>query len=157
MTGPDTSIAINQLEAHPIELDDQGYDDNGCYWGVGTTLYWVTTPDGKHDAYVRADDAVRARLLAAEEIPLRAWEREQAEIDRSTPAIVEPEHLPDGSYGYSDEPVTSPMSQSTDRIRTTALQRDSATGQANEATQASPARPTGKTSGSGTAGRAGPT
>ncbi len=157
MTGSDTSIAVEQLEAHRIDLDDQGYDDNGCYWGVGQPLYWVVTPDGKRDVHVRADDATRARQLAAEEIPLRQWERDQAESERSTPVSVEPEHGPDGTYGYSNDPQMNPASPSTEKRNTGLPQPESAPDPADGARQASPARLAGKAGGSGPSGQAGPT
>lgn len=157
MTAGDTSPFLEQLEVHRIELDDQGYDGNGSYWGTGTPLFWVTTADGKHDCFVRADDATRARLIAAEEIPLLVWERDQAEIERNGPTVVEPEHLYDGRYGFAECAQIQSAPPPNDKRGTAIQQTDRPTELSDDATQAPPARPAGKAGGSGPAGQAGPT
>lgn len=121
-----------ELEAHRIDLDDQGYDEHGSYWGIGQPLYWVTTSDGRHDCFVRADDVPRALLAALDELPIQEAER----ILRAADADA------------ASEPIESPIASSMNAPRADG---------AEEAGSAEPSRPTGATVGKASPGKAGPT
>lgn len=55
----------NRLYAERIAINRQGYDRRGKYWGVGLPLYRVTTGDGFLDIHVRAENAKKAKEVAA--------------------------------------------------------------------------------------------
>lgn len=121
-----------ELEAHRIELDDEGYDEHGSYWGVGQPLYWVTTTDGRHDCFVRADDPPRALLAASEELPIQEAER----ILRAADADA------------VSEPIERPIAASRNALRADGTE---------DAGSAEPSRPTGQPVGKAPPGKAGPT
>ncbi len=137
-------VSVAELEAHQIELDDQGYDEHGSYWGAGQPLYWVTTEDGRHDCFVRADDAPRALLAALEELPIREAEHHLRQADAASDMSLEPIHRNDGSYGVPDIVEASHVS---------APRADAAVGSA----PAEPSRPADEAFAKGPTDQAGPT
>lgn len=52
-----------------IRLNAGGYD-RGVYFGVGAPLYWIASPDGRDDIYVRASDHKAALAKAKALWPL---------------------------------------------------------------------------------------
>ena len=68
--------AAATLTVEPIEVDANGYDGNGAYYGTGTPVFLVTWPDG-------ASQALRAATLEA------ARRKAKAMLERSATEAAE--------------------------------------------------------------------
>jgi hypothetical protein len=53
------------LALRAVRLDSGGYDPNGTYFGIGSTLYWYSNNDASIDGVVRAGsrDEAKAKIL----------------------------------------------------------------------------------------------
>lgn len=52
------------IEVREVPLNDDGYDAQGTYWGVGLRLYHWSTSDGFREGHVRASSVAEAMLMA---------------------------------------------------------------------------------------------
>jgi len=55
--------AIRKFTLQRERLNSQGYDSCGCYWGVGSPLYWYATDDGEISRHIRARDRKHAKAV----------------------------------------------------------------------------------------------
>ena len=43
-----------------LNIDRGGYDDGGCYWGLGKPLFMAWTGDGEYEWFIRANSRKEA-------------------------------------------------------------------------------------------------
>lgn len=55
------------IRLYRVNIDSQGYDDGGAYWGIGEPLYCAQGENGDYRDFVRAQSRLSA--VAALEIP----------------------------------------------------------------------------------------
>jgi hypothetical protein len=64
----DVPMAKNTAEMfvtlHRVTLNRDGYDRDGCYWGIGLPLYYHSSFDGSVEGYLRASDRESAVFKA---------------------------------------------------------------------------------------------
>lgn len=61
---PPAASGRRKLDVQRVRVDAQGYDASGAYWGAGQDVFIVTTPDGREEMTVRADNVTEARAKA---------------------------------------------------------------------------------------------
>lgn len=69
-----------ELTLREIHIDQEGYDDNGTYWGTGDPLYWYANEEGTIDACIRATKREIAMMAVRDEYP-RATFAAMASVD----------------------------------------------------------------------------
>ena len=52
-----------------VDIDDGGYDERGCYFGIGAPLYWVADADGEIDFVLRVYTREEAKKTVRAEYP----------------------------------------------------------------------------------------
>lgn len=56
----------NSIRLFKVNIDSQGYDDGGAYWGIGKPLYCAMQYDSDFCEFIRAD----SRKAAAEQLDI---------------------------------------------------------------------------------------
>jgi hypothetical protein len=64
--GYEGKLAVDQVEMDP---DDEAYDINGTYWGLGNPLWWIHNEDGTIDYVIRARNVEAAGAEALGRYP----------------------------------------------------------------------------------------
>ncbi len=52
-----------------VRLNAAGYDDAGCYWGIGARLYYYSSEDGRKTDHIRAADRDHAKRIVRAKHP----------------------------------------------------------------------------------------
>lgn len=58
-----------KLYLRRVRLDQEGYDVNGTYFGIGAPLYWCADESGEIDFMLRAHDRDAAKYEVCERYP----------------------------------------------------------------------------------------
>lgn len=64
---PETDASV-RLYASRVQINSQGYDRLGTYWGGGRPLYWVHNEDASVELCIRADSRPEAIEKARQSI-----------------------------------------------------------------------------------------
>lgn len=69
--------AVTEITLSHVQVDEQGYDINGTYFGIGAPLFWAASPNGTVDFVLRQQNWEDAALTVRRRYPNAALQRGQ--------------------------------------------------------------------------------